>query len=196
MVNRTLGVTAGGLVLAVSVTACGSSGASSDSPPSSAAPSRGPVAAASPSAPQGAASPDGGHMVATAMLMAKKTKVLGDIVTDHGGFTLYRYAKDMKGMSMCTGTCTKRWMPLMPKGRPQGMGVSAKLISTITRSDGMKQLALGGWPLYRYMGDVKPGQWKGQGMNGAWSAVAPSGKKSMGGMKMGLGGRGARSVGR
>ncbi|WP_328891976.1 hypothetical protein [Streptomyces sp. NBC_00316] len=35
----------------------------------------------------------------------------------------------------------------------------------------------GGWPVYRYAGDTKPGDLNGQGIGGTWFAVGTSGKK-------------------
>ncbi|MET9914141.1 hypothetical protein ABZZ74_46810 [Streptomyces sp. NPDC006476] len=116
-----------------------------------------------------------GGMVSTNMLMAKQMSGMGTVVTDAQGWTLYRYAKDQVNMSMCTGNCAQTWMPVMADGTPKGMGVHAK-IGTVTRDDGMKQITLAGWPLYRYMGDTKAGDMNGQGKNGTWSLVTPAGK--------------------
>jgi predicted lipoprotein with Yx(FWY)xxD motif len=140
-----------------------------------------PASAGSPAATPSSSPAGAGAMATTSMLMAKKTKALGKIVTDDKGYVLYRYGKDMKSRSMCTGTCATTWPPVMATGTPQVMGVKAKLLGTITRADGMKQLTLGGWPLYRYSADTKPGAWKGQGMGGVWHAVTPAGKMAMGG---------------
>ena len=98
---------------------------------------------------------------------------MGSMVTDDNGMTLYRSDKDQSNpsMSMCTGDCTKSWMPVMAQDSVQAMGVKQS-------SDGMKQLTLGGWPLYRYMGDTKAGQMNGQAKDDKWFAVMPSGKKS------------------
>ena len=65
----------------------------------------------------------------------------------------------------------------MAQNSVQTMGVEKKLLGTVHR-DGMKQLALGGRPLYRYMGDTKAGQMNGQDKDKVWYAVTPSGKKS------------------
>ncbi|QUW85545.1 hypothetical protein SMIR_41545 (plasmid) [Streptomyces mirabilis] len=120
-----------------------------------------------------------GDMVSTDMLMAKQTSDgMGTIVTDAKGWTLYRYDKDKAAMSMCTGSCAQTWMPVMAQGTPKVMGVQGKL-GTITRDDGMKQITLAGWPLYRYMGDTKVGEMNGQGKDGTWSAVTPAGKKAV-----------------
>jgi predicted lipoprotein with Yx(FWY)xxD motif len=40
------------------------------------------------------------------------------------------------------------------------------------------QLTLGGWPVYRYSGDARPGSVSGQGVSGGWSAVKPDGDKA------------------
>ena len=49
----------------------------------------------------------------------------------------------------------------------------------VKRSDGRWQLTLGGWLLYRYAGDLQPGQWKGQGVSGKWWVSAPTGAKNL-----------------
>jgi predicted lipoprotein with Yx(FWY)xxD motif len=48
----------------------------------------------------------------------------------------------------------------------------------ITRSDGSKQAAYDGHPLYTYVGDTAPGQAKGNGLNlsgGVWHEMTASG---------------------
>ena len=57
---------------------------------------------------------------------------------------------------------------MLADGEPELDGVSAKLVGTVVREDGAKQITLGGWPLYRYIGDPKPGAWKGQMVSGTW----------------------------
>ncbi|MEV5846692.1 hypothetical protein AB0M32_32470 [Streptomyces sp. NPDC051985] len=108
--------------------------------------------------------------------MSRTMSGMGAVVTDAQGFTLYRYGKDQVNMSMCTGSCAETWMPVMADGTPQGMGVQAK-VGVLTRDDGMKQITLAGWPLYRYMGDTKAGEMNGQGKDGTWFAVTPAGKE-------------------
>ncbi|WP_405864498.1 hypothetical protein [Streptomyces sp. NBC_00005] len=131
------------------------------------------------SAPAGSGDSGSGHMATTTMLMAKAAKGMGNMVTDDKGMTLYRYDKDQPTPSKwtCAGECTKTWMPVVVQDSVQTMGVEKSLLGTVHR-DGMKQLTLGGWPLYRYMGDTKAGQMNGQGKGEVWYAVTPSGKKS------------------
>ncbi|MEW1772019.1 hypothetical protein [Streptomyces sp. NPDC086777] len=167
-----------GVASALLLTACGSSGGDATNTGAAAPAASAPAGTTAPadggsSAPGGAA----GHMVSTNMLMSRTMSGMGAVVTDAKGFTLYRYAKDQVNMSMCTGDCARTWMPVMADGTPEGMGVQAK-VGVLTRDDGMKQVTLAGWPLYRYMGDTKAGEMNGQGRNGSWFAVTPAGKKS------------------
>lgn len=179
--QRTVLAAAAGLASTLLLAACGSSSdnASGTSPGNAA-----PVATAS-SAPATSAPADSGgsgseHMATTTMLMAKSMKGMGSVVTDDKGMTLYRSDMDQAtpSMSMCTGACAKTWMPVMAQDSVQTMGVEKSLLGSVNRSDGMKQLTLGGWPLYRYMGDTKAGQMSGQGKDKMWFAVTPAGKKS------------------
>ncbi|RPE44203.1 secreted repeat protein with Y-X4-D motif [Streptomyces sp. Ag109_O5-1] len=171
-------VMASGVASALLLTACGSSDGNSTNTGAAAPAASAPAGTTAP-ADGGTSTPSGGagHMVSTNMLMSKTMSGMGAVVTDAKGFTLYRYDKDQVNMSMCTGDCAQTWMPVMADGTPQGMGVQAK-IGVLTRDDGMKQVTLAGWPLYRYMGDTKAGEMNGQGKNGTWFAVTPAGKKT------------------
>ncbi|WP_081617699.1 hypothetical protein [Amycolatopsis methanolica] len=55
-----------------------------------------------------------------------------------------------------------------------------RLAGVLVRPDGVRQLTLGGWPLYRYVNDTAPGQVNGQGVDGTWFVIAPSGVKVTG----------------
>src|SRR5262249_61089354 len=46
---------------------------------------------------------------------------------------------------------------------------------TVKRPDGKMQVTYAGYPLYFYGGDSKAGQVNGQGIEGEWHAIAPSG---------------------
>ena len=171
--------TAAGAASALLLAACGSSTDNSANTGAAAPAASAPAETTTP-AGSGTSSPTGGMgMVSTNMLMAKKMSGMGTVVSDSKGWTLYRYDKDQASpsMSMCTDDCAKTWMPVMADGSVQAMGLQAK-VGTVTRSDGMKQVTLAGWPLYRYMGDTKAGEMNGQGKSGAWYAVTPAGKKA------------------
>jgi predicted lipoprotein with Yx(FWY)xxD motif len=192
---------ASGVASTLLLAACGSSTDNSANTGAAVAP--GATAPVETTTPADAGTSDSGaSMVSTNMVMAKEMSGMGTVVTDAKGFTLYRYAKDQVNMSMCTGSCAQTWMPVMADGTPQAMGLTAK-IGTVTRDDGMKQITLAGWPLYRYMGDTKAGDMNGQGKNGTWNAVTPAGKmmamssgtSSSSGTKSGSSGTGSGSGG-
>jgi predicted lipoprotein with Yx(FWY)xxD motif len=113
------------------------------------------------------------------MVMAKTVSGIGNVVTDDKGMTLYRYDKDEANPSKwtCAGECTKTWIPVIVQDSVQTMGVEKSLLGTVHRN-GLKQLTLAGWPLYRYVGDTAAGEANGQGKDNAWYAITPSGQKS------------------
>ncbi|MFF4562186.1 hypothetical protein [Streptomyces sp. NPDC001435] len=178
--QRIVLLSAAGLASALLLGACGSSmdNASSGTSPSHVAPVATATAAAS--EPAASAPAGSGHLAITTTLMARAVEGVGSVVTDDKGMTLYRYDKDQAHPSKwtCSGTCTKTWMPVMVQDSVKTMGVEKSLLGTVHR-DGKTQLTLGGWPLYRYMGDTAAGQANGQAANGMWYAVTPSGGKSV-----------------
>ena len=103
--------------------------------------------------------------------------------TTTGAMTLYTFAKDTKGKSNCTGACAQNWPPAKP-GAKTPSGIDKAKVATITRSDGTKQLALGGKPLYNFVGDKKPGDANGNGVTafgGVWTNASSSGGSSSSG---------------
>ncbi|WP_155374793.1 hypothetical protein [Catellatospora vulcania] len=119
--------------------------------------------------------------VPTAELRGKKIPKMGDVVTDADGFVLYRFDKDTADppASNCSGDCAAVWPPVLVDENLKLTGLDAKLVGTVEREDGATQVTLAGWPLYRYLGDKKAGQWKGQAVGGVWFVVAPTGKKNL-----------------
>ena len=117
----------------------------------------------------------------TEQLVGKKLPRMGAVVTDQDGWVLYRFDKDSADppSSNCVDKCAQVWPPALTDGNPQLRGVSDDKVGTITRQDGTRQLTVGGWPVYRYIGDKKPGQWKGQGVGGTWFVIDPNGKKNL-----------------
>lgn len=137
--------------------------------------SGGPSGKAMPSTPSAPASPSG----ATTLQTATDPK-LGTIVTDSAGFTLYRFDQDQSkpSVSTCNGGCAAIWPAEHDTGNVTVKGVDSKLVGSVTRADGTKQVTLNGWPLYRYAPDTKPGDTKGQGVAGTWFALTPTGDKA------------------
>jgi predicted lipoprotein with Yx(FWY)xxD motif len=106
---------------------------------------------------------------------------LGTVLVDGSGRTLYLFQKDKSKKSTCSGACADAWPPALTTGKPTSAGSARKsLLSTTKRSDGTTQVTYNGHPLYRFSGDSKPGQTKGNKVNafGArWYAVTPAGKR-------------------
>jgi predicted lipoprotein with Yx(FWY)xxD motif len=100
----------------------------------------------------------------------------GKILTDGDGRALYAFTKDTEGISTCYSSCEENWPPLAAESTPKGTGIDSGLIKTVSREDGTKQAMVGKWPLYYFAGDGGPGETKGQGVNGIWWLVSPTGK--------------------
>ncbi|MEU7057298.1 SCO0930 family lipoprotein [Streptomyces sp. NPDC046197] len=105
---------------------------------------------------------------------------LGKVLTDSAGMTLYRFDQDTAEppKSNCDGDCAKAWPPVPANDATAGAGINKALLGEVTRSDGTKQLTIGGWPAYRYAKDTKAGEINGQGVGSKWFALAPDGKKA------------------
>jgi predicted lipoprotein with Yx(FWY)xxD motif len=106
---------------------------------------------------------------------------LGNILVDSKGRTLYLFNRDSGTMSECNGACAVNWPPLRAAGKPTiGTGTKAALVSTSTRSDGMRQVTYNGHPLYLFKNDSSPGDTNGEGLSafgGSWFAVSPAGEQ-------------------
>ena len=89
---------------------------------------------------------------------------VGTYLTGHSGRALYIWVADSKGRSSCAGACATAWPPLTASSVPQvSGGAHAGDLSLIARSDGTKQVAYLGRPLYYYSGDTAAGTTNGQG---------------------------------
>ena len=105
---------------------------------------------------------------------------LGRILVDSRGRTLYVLSADSARKSTCFGACARNWPPLRASRKPTvGTGLKASKVGTIRRRDGKPQVTYNRHPLYRFVGDTKPGQTNGQGIvafGGRWSVVSPAGR--------------------
>ncbi|MER6142311.1 SCO0930 family lipoprotein [Streptomyces sparsogenes] len=112
-------------------------------------------------------------------LSVRDVPKLGSVVTDSKGWTLYRFDQDTAGSSpksACNDACATKWPPVPAGDATVSTGIQQSELGSVTRTDGTKQLTLGGWPVYRYAGDTKAGDTKGHGVGGTWNALAPDGK--------------------
>jgi predicted lipoprotein with Yx(FWY)xxD motif len=109
------------------------------------------------------------------------------ILVDARGRTLYMFTYDQPDRATCVGDspaagCQKAWPPLTTSGSPlAGKGLSAVLLGTTTRSDGLVQVTYNHHPLYHFAGyagtpaDRRPGDAHGQGFYSIWYVVSPKG---------------------
>lgn len=96
---------------------------------------------------------------------------LGDILTDGKGMTLYVFKNDEPDKSNCYDQCATIWHPIISKGEVSAPGDVSTYLGTTTRIDGSIQVTYKGMPLYQYSPDQKPGDIKGEGINGVWFAA-------------------------
>ena len=91
---------------------------------------------------------------------------LGKVLADPNGMTVYTYAKDQKGKSLCNGECAAKWPPVKAADDAKPFGD----YSIIVRDDGTRQWADEDRPLYTYVKDTKSGDVNGDFVNGVWHA--------------------------
>src|ERR1051326_203706 len=69
-----------------------------------------------------------------------RTTSLGKILVTAQGRTLYMFAPDKRGKSVCYGSCASYWPPLLVTGKPAaGRGVKASQLGGAMRKDGTHQ---------------------------------------------------------
>jgi predicted lipoprotein with Yx(FWY)xxD motif len=101
---------------------------------------------------------------------------VGTVLTTPSGLTLYRFTADTTGHATCTGGCAKVWPPLLvPTGDHLKGAKGVRGLGSIKVGRGRRQATLHGVALYRFSGDSKKGQDKGQGVEGTWFAVLANG---------------------
>jgi predicted lipoprotein with Yx(FWY)xxD motif len=113
-----------------------------------------------------------------ATVSVAKSGTLGKIIVGSSGLTLYHYTSDHGKVVKCVGGCAAQWPPVVigKNAKPvAGAGITASKLGTVKRPDGTVQVTYGGYALYRFAGDTKPGQVSGQGLEKAWYAIAPTG---------------------
>jgi predicted lipoprotein with Yx(FWY)xxD motif len=144
-------------IAAMAFAACSSSSKPASSTTTTSSPTS--TSTAATSAPTSSApassTPTSGAAGATTVRTAASS--LGVILVDSQGLPLYTYGGDTAGTSNCTGSCASVWPPVAVTGTPTfATGLTASKFSTITRTDGTKQLTLNGMPLYTFASD-QPG---------------------------------------
>jgi len=90
----------------------------------------------------------------------------GDVLVNHLGMMLY-YLAD-KESEPCTGTCLESWPPLVAGELAGSFGDWTIVI----RTDGVRQWAFQGRPLYAFAGDEEVGDAEGLHFDNRWSTAA------------------------
>jgi len=93
---------------------------------------------------------------------------LGQYFTDLNGMTLYTRTWDKPGVSTCIGACLKLWPAYIATSAATNVPAN---VTVITRTDGIKQYAYKGMPLYYDSADKKAGDTLGQGLEKIWFVV-------------------------
>lgn len=107
------------------------------------------------------------------------TTKYGTILASSDGHTYYMFVPDTTGKSACYESCAAVWPPVTGANPIISGGVQKSLVSTITRTDGIKQVTYNGHPLYTYQGDSGPDMINGQGVNsygGYWYVINVAGQ--------------------
>ena len=91
----------------------------------------------------------------------------GSVMTTPQGMTVYTFDKDQPGVSNCYGECATHWPPVMAGRDAQPCGH----MTLVTRSDGQRQWAYNGKPLYTYHDDMVRGDVEGDNVGGVWHVV-------------------------
>src|SRR3954451_22806080 len=108
---------------------------------------------------------------------------VGNVLVDAHGMPLYSSNLDARGTPACDGACTAIWKPLTASGAPSAAD-GAGAVGVVMRSDGTRQVAIAGRPLYTFVKD-SPGSVTGNGVSDAfsgrhftWAAVLAGGKSA------------------
>jgi predicted lipoprotein with Yx(FWY)xxD motif len=102
----------------------------------------------------------------------------GNILGQQKGYTLYVYCHG--AANICTGGhSSSQWPPMLAYHHPvAGHGINQKKLGT-KKIHGHRVVTFWGKPLYRFKGDKKPGQARGEAKqqgNGAWYVVSQFGQ--------------------
>jgi predicted lipoprotein with Yx(FWY)xxD motif len=121
----------------------------------------------------GAVSSEGASQPSKRVVTTAQNAALGKtVLTSLKGRTLYSLSAEKNGRFICTASCLSVWHPLVvPAGvKPTG----PVTLGTIVRPDTkVTQVTFKGKPLYRFGGDSKAGDDKGEGIKdvGTWHAA-------------------------
>ena len=103
----------------------------------------------------------------TATLLGSSLAAMAGMIMDSKGMTLYIFDKDQGGVSACYDACATKWPPYLGKADDK----LTEGWTLVDRTDGTKQWAYDGKPMYYFAGDKKVGDMMGDGMGGVWHVI-------------------------
>lgn len=104
---------------------------------------------------------------------------LGTIVVNGKGMSAYFFDKDKahSGVSQCSGLCMANWPAILTSTvKPHVNGISGAIGSILVKG-GKHQVTINGRPIYTFAFDKTAGLAKGQGVQGLWYVISPSGSE-------------------
>jgi predicted lipoprotein with Yx(FWY)xxD motif len=104
---------------------------------------------------------------------------LGKIVVNGKGMSAYYFDMDKahSGVSACSGICSTNWPAILTSTvKPHVTGIGG-VVGSIPLKGGKYQVSINGRPIYTFAFDKAAGQVKGQGAQGVWYVISPTGKE-------------------
>lgn len=92
---------------------------------------------------------------------------IGSVMTTPDGATVYTFDKDEAGKSNCYADCARNWPPVIAAGDAEPYG----RMTLADRTDGQRQWAYDGKPLYTFAKDSMHGDIKGENAGSVWHVV-------------------------
>lgn len=92
--------------------------------------------------------------------------------TNRDGFALYTFAKDVKGVSNCAGTCLANWPPLLAGANDKATYPYSIIERSLSATVTARQWAYQGLPLYFFKNDTAAGQTNGKAIAN-WQLARP-----------------------
>jgi predicted lipoprotein with Yx(FWY)xxD motif len=107
---------------------------------------------------------------------------LGTVLVSSSGRALYVSSRDPNGHTTCTGSCAKRWIPLLGTAAVarSRSGINQHLLGVIKRPGGGSQVTYDHHPLYTFLGDQSPETTSGEGateFGSRWYLISTSGQE-------------------
>ncbi len=163
-------------VVALAAAACGSSATTRSTSAGSGAPSTPTTAMAGGATAGGPATSAVSPAATTGGLHSASVPVVGTVLVDGAGRTVYLFEPDARSKPTCSGPCAAVWPPVAGS-ITVGSGAQASLVGKVSGPNG-EQATYNGWPLYTFVKDTAAGQAHGQGVHGFggyWYALTPAG---------------------